>query len=65
VLRFTAGARNIDMANWPKDWVDYSDEQLVQLLRKAAPRSGGPAAPNGPRRRWDDASGTSNPESRS
>jgi hypothetical protein len=55
VLRFTAGARNIDLTNWPKDWVDYSDEQLVQLLRKASPRTdGGRPAPNGPRRRWDD-----------
>jgi len=55
VLRFTAGARNIDLADWPKDWVDYSDDQLVQLLRKASPRStDGARAPNGPRRRWDD-----------
>jgi hypothetical protein len=54
VLRFSAGSRNIDLANWPKDWVDYSDEKLVQLLRKAAPRDGGAPPPNGPRRRWDD-----------
>ena len=55
VLRFTAGSRNIDLAKWPKDWVDYSDEQLVQLLRKASPRQdGGRPVTNGPRRRWDD-----------
>jgi hypothetical protein len=55
VLRFTAGQRNIDLRDWPKDWVDYSDDQLVGLLRRAAPRSaGGSPPPNSPRRRWDD-----------
>jgi hypothetical protein len=60
VLRFTAGARDIDLRDWPKDWADYSDEQLVQLLRRAAPRAPGSSpVPNGPRRRWDDrAEGT-------
>lgn len=58
VLRFTAGARNIDLADWPKDWVDYSDDQLVQLLRKASPRGPGAArVHSGPRRRWDDERG--------
>jgi len=55
VLRFTAGSRNIDLADWPKDWPDYSDDQLVELLRRAAPRAKGAApSPNAPRRRWDD-----------
>ena len=55
VLRFTAGARNIDLRDWPKDWVDYQDERLVQLLRDASPRPRGAARPpNAPRRRWDD-----------
>ena len=55
VLRFTAGSRNIDLADWPKDWPDYSDDQLVELLRRAAPRAKGAApSPNVPRRRWDD-----------
>ena len=54
VLRFTAGSRNVDLADWPKDWVDYPDEQLVQLLRKAGKRAPGQSAPDGPRRRWDD-----------
>ena len=55
VLRFSAGGREIDLRDWPKDWVDYSDEQLVNLLRKAAPRAtGSRPLPNGPRRRWDD-----------
>ena len=54
VLRFTAGSRNIDLADWPKEWVDYSDDQLVQLLRKAGKRGPGKSAPDAPRRRWDD-----------
>jgi hypothetical protein len=55
VLRFTAGARDIDLKDWPKDWADYPDERLVELLRHAAPRAGGrPPGPNTPRRRYDD-----------
>jgi hypothetical protein len=55
VLRFTAGARDIDMRDWPEDWADYRDDQLVELLRRAAPRSQvRPPAPGTPRRRWDD-----------
>jgi hypothetical protein len=54
VLRFTAGARDIDLRDWPGDWADYRDDQLVELLRRAAPRSQVPPAPGTPRRRWDD-----------
>ncbi len=55
VLRFTAGAREIDMPDWPKDWADYRDDQLVDLLRRAAPRPRRqPPGPETPRRRWDD-----------
>jgi hypothetical protein len=55
VLRFTAGARIIELGNWPKQWTDFSDEQLVELLRWAAPRADTGAPPPGtPRRRWDD-----------
>jgi len=55
VLRFTAGARDIDVRDWPKDWADYPDEQLVALLRRGAPRPAAPAPkPGAPRRRWDD-----------
>lgn len=54
VLRFAAGSRTIDLKDWPKDWVDYPDQQLVELLRRAAPRVSAPPVPNGPRRRWDD-----------
>ena len=57
VLRFTAGARSIDLEEWPKDWADYPDEELVSLLRRAAPRPGeSTSATNAPHRRWDDAS---------
>ncbi|HKN65925.1 MAG TPA: hypothetical protein VJW73_06590 [Gemmatimonadaceae bacterium] len=54
VLRFIAGARSVDLADWPKEWVDYADEQLVQLLRKAGKRQPGKSVPDAPRRRWDD-----------
>lgn len=55
VLRFTAGMRNIDLADWPKDWADYPDEELVNLLRRAAPRDNQPAASaDTPHRRWND-----------
>ena len=55
VLRFTAGARFIDLIEWPKDWADYQDDDLVELLRRAAPRErrGTPPSGIGPRR-WDD-----------
>lgn len=54
VLRFTAGSRNVDLADWPKDWVDYSNDQLVELLRRAGKRKPGKSAPDAPQRRWDD-----------
>ena len=55
VLRFTTGARDIDLRDWPKDWADYPDERLVELLRRAAPRPPAPPpGPGTPRRRWDD-----------
>ena len=56
VLRFNAGARFIDLQSWPKDWATMSDNALIDMLRRAAPRS--PSAttsdPGLPRRRWDD-----------
>lgn len=54
-LRFTAGARIIELASWPPEWSDFTDAQLVDLLRWAAPRSRrSPLPPGTPRRRWDD-----------
>ena len=35
VLRFTAGDRHFDLLDWPKDWADYPDAELVRLLRGA------------------------------
>jgi hypothetical protein len=55
VLRFTAGTRDIDLRDWPKDWADYPDERLMELMRKAAPRARGQIfGPDTPRRRYDD-----------
>ena len=56
VLRFTSGARTIDVKSWPKAWTDEPDEGLAMLLRNGAPRD--PAStfhPNTPRRRWSDS----------
>ena len=39
VLRFSAGARSLDLTNWPKDWRAYSDGQLASLLVEGFPRS--------------------------
>jgi hypothetical protein len=55
VMRFTSGARDIDLKDWPKDWADYRDEGLVELLRFASPRPPGRAlGPDTPRRRYND-----------
>lgn len=39
VLRYVSGARSVDLAIWPPSWVDFTEEQLVELLRKGAPRA--------------------------
>ena len=55
LLRFSTGARHIEMADWPKDWPDYREEQLVDLLRRAAPRKPpGVLSSTTPRRRYND-----------
>jgi hypothetical protein len=54
VLRFTAGARSIDLAKFPREWPDLPDEQLVDLLRHAAPRPIPKYTPETPRRRHND-----------
>jgi hypothetical protein len=33
VLRFSAGARHVDLHNWPLDWPEHSDQGLIDLLR--------------------------------
>ena len=55
VLRFQAGARWIDVRKWRKDWPDEPDDVLVDMLRRAAPRTPTSAPSAGmPRRRWTD-----------
>lgn len=55
VLRFSAGSRSLDLKIWPKDWADYPDARLVELLRAGALRPASPApGPTTPRRRHDD-----------
>lgn len=53
-LRFTAGARFFDMRPWPKDWVDATEDRLVQMLRAAAPRPATVPPPGASRRRFND-----------
>lgn len=54
VLRFTAGARMIDLERFPRDWPDLPDDQMIDLLRHAAPRPIGRYTPETPRRRYND-----------
>ena len=54
LLRFTAGARTLDLLAWPKEWTQYSDAQLSDLLWRAFPRRRGAPNPTGYRRRRGD-----------
>jgi hypothetical protein len=55
VLRFTTGSRDIDLRDWPKEWPDFRDDQLVELLRDAAPRPPtGHLGARTPGRRYND-----------
>jgi hypothetical protein len=54
VLRFTAGARVVDLHPWPPDWPGYSDDGLTSLLRRATRHPGKAPASDSPRRRHDD-----------
>lgn len=38
VLRFSAGARVIDVSDWPADWAEQPENVLIDILRQAAPR---------------------------
>ena len=52
VLRFTAGARSLDVTSWPAEWRNYSDYQLADLLWRSFPREeAGSAEAGGFRRR--------------
>lgn len=39
VLRFTSGARTLDLLAWPRDWMQRSEEDLAELLWQAFPRT--------------------------
>ena len=54
VLRFTAGARTIDLPRYPRDWPDLPDDSLVELLRHAEQRPLMKYTADTPRRRYND-----------
>lgn len=55
LLRFSAGARHLDLHDWPVDWADYTDDRLVALVRSIPrPEPRAPRTHGGPRRRNDD-----------
>ena len=54
VLRFASESRIVDLPNWPKDWVDSSDDRLVSLLKEA---ERGRASPPSDRTRPNDEPG--------
>ena len=47
VLRFSSGARHLDMEHYPREWPDYPDERLIELLRSANVRRPGSVPPPG------------------
>jgi len=54
LLRFSAGARSLDAAPWPSEWVRMSEEDLADLLYRSFPREGAAANPTEFRRRRGD-----------
>jgi hypothetical protein len=55
VLRFTSGARSLDLAPFPANWVNMSDEQLAELLTSSFPRHSDPSESAAQRRRKSDS----------
>ena len=55
VLRFTAGNRNLDLYDWPANWLSLSDGELARLLGSSFPREVGQPNPTPFRRRSGDA----------
>ena len=53
VLRFSAGARSLDLADWPRGWQSFTDDQLAALLVRSFPRTP-KANPTSYRRRAGD-----------
>jgi hypothetical protein len=56
VLRFSAGRRTLDLLAWPRDWREYDEAQLADLLYRAFPRRTTARAPDAPARRRSDSS---------
>ncbi|NUQ20502.1 MAG: hypothetical protein HOQ09_06025 [Gemmatimonadaceae bacterium] len=54
VLRFTAGNRNLDLHDWPADWMNLPDAELAHLLGTRFPRRAGQPNPTPFRRRAGD-----------
>lgn len=52
VLRFASESRIVDLTRWPKDWVDFSDDRLIELLRQA--QTSAQTRRDPPRRERDD-----------
>ena len=58
LLRFSAGARHLDLHDWPEDWVACTEARLVELVRSIPrPAQPGPHPIDRPRRRHDDPRG--------
>ena len=54
VLRFTSGARSLDLTGWPADWANRSDAELAELLTYSFPRHSDPSEATAQRRRSGD-----------
>ena len=54
VLRFTSGARSLDLPEWPGDWANRSDMELAELLTDSFPRHSDPTDSAAQRRRSGD-----------
>jgi hypothetical protein len=54
LLRFQSGVRFIDLRQWPRDWADQPDDELVWMLRRASARRSDPPPPGVVPRRWDE-----------
>jgi hypothetical protein len=54
VLRFMSGARSLDLAPWPADWLHLSDAELAELLTTSFPRHSDSSDSTSPRRRSSD-----------
>jgi hypothetical protein len=54
VLRFMSGARSLDLAPWPADWMHLSDGELAELLTQSFPRHSDPSESSAQRRRSSD-----------